>query len=355
MKKYTAVIVGCGPRGRHHARGFLANADRFDLVAICDMDADRLKAASDEFGISKTYTDAEGMLSAEKPDVFCFATQPTVRLPLVELGVKHNVKAIAFEKPMALSLAEAKKIHDLCGQAGVKYTVSHQQKYAKQWQKVKAAVDSGEIGDVHTIHATTKNKLLNLGTHLLDYVLWYNNGHHAQWVIGHVHGREQSSGTHASPDMVLAKARFENGVHGIFEFGDLAPDYPQFGNRTYLANAVSIYGSHGYAKAMTDGYWQMVTKSSAGKVLSGQEDHWPDQESCLQTPYLKALADWLDDPEKIHPNNGDISYHGFEIAMGMCMSSYERRRIDLPIERIPAEPILETLKRELPNESTATE
>jgi len=149
--------------------------------------------------------------------------------------------------------------------------------------------------------------------------------------------------------MALGEARFENGVRGIFEFGNLAPDYPQFNDRTYLANAVNIYGSHGYAKAMTDGYWQMVTRSSGGKMLSGQEDHWSVQESYLQTPYLKALADWLDDPKKVHTNNGDISYHGFEIVMGICLSSYENRRIDLPIETIPEEPILETLKRELPD------
>lgn len=330
-------------------RGFLANSDRFDLVAICDMDANRLKSASGELNISRTYTDAEEMLSAEKPDVFCFATQPTVRFPLVELGVKHGVKAIAFEKPMALSLAEAKKINDLCGEAGIKYTVSHQQKYGKHWRKVKQIVDGGEIGDVHTIHATTKASLLNLGTHLVDYVLWYNNAHRAKWVIGHIHGKSGFSGTHASPEMVFGQAKFENGVRAIFEFGYLAPDYQEFSDRTYLANAVTMYGSQGYAKVMTDGYWQVFTNSSEGQVVSGQEDHWSIQESYLQTPYLKDLADWLDSPARVHPCNGSISYHGFEIAMGMCLSSYESKRIDLPIEEIPAEPILEKLKRELPD------
>ena len=100
---------------------------------------------------------------------------------------------------------------------------------------------------------------------------------------------------------------------------------------------------------MTDGYWQMVTKSSDGQALSGQEDHWPAQESYLQTPYLNDLANWLDDAKKIHPCNGDISYHGFEIAMGMCLSSHKKGKIELPIEEIPDEPILETLKRELPD------
>ena len=57
----------------------------------------------------------------------------------------------------------------------------------------------------------------------------------------------------------------------------------------------------------------------------------------------------LDDAKKIHPCSGDISYHGFEIAMGMCLSSHKKGKIELPIEEIPDEPILETLKRELPD------
>src|SRR5438445_391747 len=107
MHRYRSVLVGCGGRGQSHARGLLANPDRFELVALCDQDDARLGALAAKLGISRGYADAEAMLAAERPDVLCFATPPAVRLQLVELGVRHGVKAIAFEKPLALSLAEA--------------------------------------------------------------------------------------------------------------------------------------------------------------------------------------------------------------------------------------------------------
>lgn len=349
MKRYTVGIVGCGGRGRIHLGGFLANKDRFNVTAICDIDAEKLKSRAQEFGIQKTYTDADKMLATEKPDVFCFSTQPEVRLSLVELGVKYSVKLIDFEKPMAKSLSEAKRIHDLCNKAGIRYVVSHQQKYGNHWRKVKKIVDNGDIGEVHTIHATTKANLLDLGCHLVDYVLWYNHSYHAEWVIGHVHGKKGLWGPHGSPDMVLGEAKLENGVRAILEFGTLAPEYPKYINRDYLANAVNIYGSHGYAKAMTDGDSQVFTKFSGGQVLKDQGDDWETQEKYLQIPYTKDIANWLDDPKKAHPCNGDISYHGFQILMGMCLSSYENQRIDLPIKQLPDEPILETLRRELPD------
>ena len=39
------------------------------------------------------------MLAETETDIFCFVTQPALRLPMVELAVEHGVKALIFEKP----------------------------------------------------------------------------------------------------------------------------------------------------------------------------------------------------------------------------------------------------------------
>jgi len=44
-----------------------------------------------------------------QPDVLMFATPPAVREALVELGLRHGVKAIAYEKSLACSLGEARR------------------------------------------------------------------------------------------------------------------------------------------------------------------------------------------------------------------------------------------------------
>src|SRR5207244_3962706 len=86
MHRYRSVLVGCGGRGQSHARGLLANPDRFELVALCDQDDARLGALAAKLGISRGYADADAMLAAEQPDVLCFATPPAVRLHPVGLG-----------------------------------------------------------------------------------------------------------------------------------------------------------------------------------------------------------------------------------------------------------------------------
>jgi len=68
--KYRVVVVGMGKRGMHHALAFQANG-RFEVAGVCDVDKDRLNAASTKFGCAAG-TDAFEVASAVKPDVFCF-------------------------------------------------------------------------------------------------------------------------------------------------------------------------------------------------------------------------------------------------------------------------------------------
>ena len=338
--KYSVTLVGCGPRGRDHAKAFLDNSDRFELVALCDKDTERLQSLSSICEGAEPYADAERMLSDVKPDVFCFATLPNIRLELVELGVRHGVKAIAYEKPTATSLDEARRIRDLCEGAGIKTIVSHQQKYGNHWQKVKEIIDNGDIGEIHTIHATAKGWLLQYGTHLVDYMMFLNGGNHGTWVVGHVHGKDKLADSHPSPDYAMAQFEFENGVRGILECGTLAPDQP--GNNPFWMNAgATVYGSEGYAQVIVGSGWRAVTRSSSG-LIEGFDGFNVEKD---QPPYIRDLADWLDDSTKIHPCNGEITYHGFELVMAVCLSGLERRRITVPIE--PSEPIMERLKREL--------
>ena len=340
MTKHRVAIVGCGPRGRSHAEAFLEHADRFDLVALCDMDDERLQEAATELNVAAAYADADPMLAEHKPDVLCFCTLPPIRMPLVELGVKQGVKAIAYEKPMATTLADARRIQDLCADAGIKTVVSHQHKYGEHWKKVKQIVDSGEIGQVHTIRASAKGWLLQYATHLIDYMMFLNGGARVEWVVGHVHGGEKLTDSHPSPDYAMGQLGFDNGVRGFIECGTLAPDLP--GENSFWKDAgATVYGSEGYAQAIVGWGWRAVTKSSGFISCEGGFDVAHDQ-----PPYIRDLADWLDDDAKVHPCNGDVTYHGFETAMAICLSSLEHRQVELPMD-LPAEPLVERMKAEL--------
>ena len=237
----------------HGSPGRLRNPERFEVIALCDLDETKIKQTAADLNISPAlYTDAERILADTRPDVFCFSTQPDVRLSMVELAAKYSVKGLAFEKPMASSLAEAERITWLCGDHGIKAVVSHQQKYLTSLQKVKELVDSGDIGNALQITAGCQPWLAQLGTHYMDYVLWANGGSRAKWVVGHVHGKELPADSHSSPNFTIGHMEFEKGVRAVVEFGKLTASH-MTAEKFWVDNRLTVYGTHGYVWGDTDG------------------------------------------------------------------------------------------------------
>jgi len=353
MKRYRVAQVGCGARGEVHAKGFTENPSRFEIVGLCDLDQSRLAKVGDAYGVKNCYTDMLRMLDETKPDVFCFVTQPHVRLAMAEAAARYKVKGLAFEKPMATSLKEARAIRDLCAAHGIKAVVSHQQKYLDSMQKMKSIMDAGEIGEIQTIHVKAVSWYAQLGTHLIDYALWMGGGAKAKWVVGHLNGRHKLTDSHPSTDYLMGQFGLETGVRVFFESGYLAPQQKMNGDTVgdvfWCNNRLTAYGTHGYAWSETNGRWGAFTRNSNGEVIGGEFDKWAVAQRRLQTLYLKEFADWLDDDGAVHSCNVEMAYHGYEIVEGMCYSALDKRRVDLPFAELPSEDVIERAKREVPD------
>ena len=340
-RKYSVVVVGLGKRGMHHAEAFGSNP-RFQIVGLCDHHPERIEAAAKKFGQPKTGTDARELLDGLRPDVFCFCTMPTQRLELIRLGVESGARLIAFEKPIALSTNEALELMDIVRRGNVKTVVSHQHRYGDHYQKVKEIIASGAIGRIHTVYGTATGWMMHLLSHLIDYIRWFNNNAEAEWVVGQASGKEKFKDNHPSPDYVAGLVQFSNGVRGIVESGDGAPDVPEV-DYWWRKCRIGAQGTEGFAEVLTGGGWRAITRDSGG-VISGPGcmDYAHDM-----PPYVQQIADWLDNPQAIHPCNGESAYKGFEIMMAICRSAVERGKIRLPLG--PGRPELGALAEALPD------
>ncbi len=334
---YKVVVVGMGKRGMHHATTFHANP-RFEVVGICDIDPAKLQSAAAQLGNPMTSTDAGDLLAKTKPDVFCLTTMPNIRYSMIRLAVEAGVKLIAYEKPMALSLREAKQIMDLVREAGVKTVVSHQHRYGAHYQKVKEIVSSGALGRVHTIYAHATGWMLHMMTHLIDYMRWYNDGAEAEWVMAQASGRGKLADNHPSPDYIAGVIHFANGVRGVVECGAGAPDVPEV-DYWWRKARISVQGTDGFAEVLTGGGWRAVTKEGAMQG-PGTMDYNLDM-----PPYIEDMTRWLDDDRAVHPCNGEDAFKGFEIMMAMVRSVVERGQVALPLP--DGEPEIEQLARVL--------
>jgi predicted dehydrogenase len=339
MNVYKVMVVGTGKRGKHHAAAF-QNNPRFEVAALCDVDRARLEQAASDLGVSRIGADPLALAREVKPDVFCFCTPPTVRLPLIQAGIASGAKLIAYEKPMALSMNEAIEIHKAVQAAGVKTVVSHQHRYGEHYRKVHEIIASGAIGRVHTVYGHAVGWMQHMITHMVDYMRWYNGNADAEWVMGQAAGTGKMTDIHPSPDYIAGVIQFANGVRGWVEIGAGAPDVPEV-DYWWRKCRVGAQGTEGFAEVLTGGGWRAVTP---GGLLSG--------EGCMNydldmPPYVSDMAAWLDDDAQVHPCNGESAYRGFEITMGILRSVVERGQVKLPLG--PGEPELDALRRVLPD------
>ena len=322
-KTYRVVVAGMGKRGMHHAAAFAASP-RFKVAGICDIDASRLDAAAAKLGGPRTGTDAAALAREVRPDVFCFATMPTVRTDLIQAGIDCGARLIAYEKPIALSSAEARRIMGLVRAAGVKTVVSHQHRYGAHYQKVHEIIKRGALGRVHTVYGHATGWMLHMMTHMIDYCRWFNGNADAAWVAAQAAGRGKLDDAHPSPDYLAGTIHFANGVRGIVETGAGAPDVPEV-DYWWRKCRIGAQGTHGFAEVLTGGGWRAVTKDG---VQGG--------EGCMNydldmPPYIADMAAWLDDDRAVHPCNGEEAYKGFEIMMAMARSVVDRGQVALPL------------------------
>src|ERR1041385_9013360 len=325
-KTYTALVVGMGKRGLHHATFFQANP-RFELVAIASRDPARLNNALSKLGKVNAGGDARALALSAKPDIFCFCTPPNVRLGMLRLGIECGAKLIAFEKPVALTSAELFSMRELIGKAGVKVVVSHQHRYGSHYQKVQEIAGSGALGRVHTVYGTATGWMTHMLSHLIDYTCWFNNYSPGAWVMAQAAGRAKLSDSHPSPDYLAGFVQFANGVRGIYECGAGAPEQPDVG-KWWGKNRLGAQGTEGFAEVLTNGGWRAVNKSGGCQSGEGAMNYDLDM-----PPYIQGMADWLDDDAKAHPCNFDRAFLGAEIMLALQRSAADGGQVALPLAR----------------------
>ena len=87
------------------------------IVALCDLDAQRLQVAGDRFGIAARYTDLAAMLAAERLDGLMVSTPHVAHTAPALAGLAAGCHVLV-EKPIASTVEEGREIVDAARRAG---------------------------------------------------------------------------------------------------------------------------------------------------------------------------------------------------------------------------------------------
>ena len=113
-----------------------------ELVALCDVDKQKLKKYGKKYNVFSLYNNFHKMLKTESLDVISICTHADTHLKLVKEAIKYNVKGIYLEKPISNSLNNALKIITLCKNKNVKLQINHQRRFDQFYYKMRNLIST---------------------------------------------------------------------------------------------------------------------------------------------------------------------------------------------------------------------
>jgi predicted dehydrogenase len=228
MSRYRVGIIGCGGRGKGHARGFQASPDA-QIVACADPVSEARWSFQEEFGVERTYKDFRDMLENEQLDIVSVCTWPEHHTDMVIAAAGKGVKGIHCEKPMAPTWGAAKALYRACVDHNVTITFCHQRRFESPYRTARRLAHDGTIGQLYRVEGGCHN-LFDWGTHWFDMFFFYNNDEPAEWVMGQIDVSDERSAFGVPLESAgVSWIRWKNGVEGLLTTGDAA--FQGVGNR----------------------------------------------------------------------------------------------------------------------------
>jgi len=151
MTKLRAAIVGLG-FGAEFIPIYQAHPNA-EMFAICQRNQDQLNKIGDALGIARRYTDYEELLRDPDVDVVHINT-PIPDHAKMTIAALEAGKHVACTVPMATSVADCKRIVDLCARTGLKYMMMETVVFSREFLFVKELLAKGELGKLQFLQAS---------------------------------------------------------------------------------------------------------------------------------------------------------------------------------------------------------
>jgi predicted dehydrogenase len=269
--------LGVGVIGTHawadkaHLPGYAAH-ERVNLIAVCDIDEGRARAAAEKFGAKKVYTDADALIADPEVQMVDVCTPTHTHLPLSLKAIAAG-KHVLSEKPLHTEAAPAFDAARKADAKGVRTKLGFTFRYSPAIRQIKAWIDDGTLGEIFHIQGFEQNSqwldpdfplrqvapnavrdklipssIIGYGSHLIDLMRW----------LGGEFDTVASTMKNFIPERVVRgepgrqRILIEDGAVALVEYasgaqGMLQTSYVAVGN--YPGVEIRVYGSKGAAVA----------------------------------------------------------------------------------------------------------
>ncbi len=194
MDEVRVGIIGAGGIARgYHVRSYL-RCSNVRIVAACDVSPAALAELTQLTGPLDTYADYRALLARDDLDLVSICTTNNMHHPVAMAAIERGID-IYCEKPLALTLAQAREMQVAAAGAGIKTGVNFSHRRTPAARLAKEILESGALGPVHYISAvyaagsasygarpiTWRNLkeyagyggMGDMGSHIIDMLFWF--------------------------------------------------------------------------------------------------------------------------------------------------------------------------------------
>jgi predicted dehydrogenase len=145
-------IIGTGGMAHSHAQGF-SPLRGLSMAACCDIDAKRAREFAARWDVPRWYTDYREMLDAETLDAVSNVTVDSMHAPISLAAIAKGL-AVLCEKPLATTLADARRMRDAASRKGVVTHVNFSYRNSSGAQAAAKLIRRGGIGRIMHVEAS---------------------------------------------------------------------------------------------------------------------------------------------------------------------------------------------------------
>lgn len=131
---------------------YLKSSEHYQIVGVCNSSLKTSQAAIDHFGLkdAKPYESQEALAQAPDVELFVVSTRADTHYEVAKPALLAG-KSVYVEWPLGANKEQAREMADLAKKHNCKTVVGLQGRVAPSVLKVKDIVDSGRLGEIHSV------------------------------------------------------------------------------------------------------------------------------------------------------------------------------------------------------------
>lgn len=196
----------------------IKSLSEYELVGLCDINADLLSQAGLTLSVDKLYLDHRNLFLEVEIDVLVVATRTPGRSQIILDAVNAGIKAIHAEKPLGRSLAECQISLDAVEAQQIPLTLGTIRRYMETYRTAKRMVNEGKIGKLLGITVEYgPSSLMWTHPHSIDLLVYFSGTTNFDFVRASM--AFDTNDIHpgvldCDPIVEDCQIRFSNGVNG---------------------------------------------------------------------------------------------------------------------------------------------